>query len=172
MLKACAKDHELSDLRAVAQVFPGFCSEHSLLRADAATTPLRPRLNTRGHDARFSVTPSQAHALRGPGHRRATRDSWFQRIARTRSVAWSSYPRRAIRACLTSPQPFRFSFAQQPAAPAPTSIAAKPPVLNRANELLPSWFRVRASFANAWKDSTASAFNSTREDLYWLTRFA
>jgi hypothetical protein len=80
---------------------------------------------------------------------------------------------RAIRACLTVASiavPVS-SFAQQPPAPAPTSIPAKPPVLNRANELLPSWFRLRGEFRERMEGFDGLGFNSTREDLYWLSRF-
>ena len=79
---------------------------------------------------------------------------------------------RAIRACLTVASiavPVS-AVAQQPLAPAPASIPAKPPVLNRANELLPQWFRLRGEFRERMEGFDGFGFNSTREDLYWLSR--
>ena len=84
---------------------------------------------------------------------------------------------RAIRACLTvvsialPASAFAQQLAQQPGAPAPISIPAKPPVLNRANELLPQWFRLRGEFRERMEGFDGLGFNATREDLYWLTRF-
>jgi hypothetical protein len=77
---------------------------------------------------------------------------------------------RAIRALLivaAVAAPVR-SFAQQP--PAPASVPAKPPVLNRANELLPQWLRLRGEFRERMEGFDGLGFNSTREDLYWLSR--
>lgn len=79
---------------------------------------------------------------------------------------------RAIRACLTVVSiavPLNAA-AQQPPAPAPPGVAAKPPVLNRANELLPQWFRLRGEFRERLEGFDGLGFNSTREDLYWLSR--
>ena len=80
--------------------------------------------------------------------------------------------RRAIRACLTvfSVAVPLNAAAQQLPAPAPPGVAAKPPVLNRANELLPQWFRLRAEFRERLEGFDGLGFNSTREDLYWLSR--
>ena len=100
---------------------------------------------------------------------------------------------RALRACLTAASiavPItttaqQLSTAQQPAAPASTqSIAAasqqsavqapavivKPPIFNRANERLPAWFRMRGEFRERMEGFDGLGFNSTREDLYWLSR--
>ena len=60
--------------------------------------------------------------------------------------------------------------AQQPPAPAPAGVTAKPPLLNRANELLPQWFRLRGEFRERMEGFDGLGFNSTREDLYWLSR--
>ena len=82
------------------------------------------------------------------------------------------FSRRATRACLTaaSVAVSVSAFAQQPPAPAPASIPAKPPVLNRANELLPQWFRLRGEFRERMEGFDGLGFNSAREDLYWLSR--
>ncbi len=65
------------------------------------------------------------------------------------------------------------ALAQQPTGPGPgpVTIPVKPPVLNRANELLPSWFRLRGEFRERMEGFDGLGFNSTREDLYWLSRF-
>jgi hypothetical protein len=62
------------------------------------------------------------------------------------------------------------ALAQQTPAPAPAGIPVKPPVLNRANELLPSWFKLRGEFRERMEGFDGFGFVSTREDLYWLTR--
>lgn len=79
---------------------------------------------------------------------------------------------RAIRAFLTvaaAAVPLQAG-AQQPPAPAPAGVPAKPPVLNRANELLPQWFRLRGEFRERMEGFDGLGFNSSREDLYWLSR--
>jgi len=95
---------------------------------------------------------------------------------------------RAIRACLTvasivvpisaaaqqpvaAAQQISPAASQQPAAQAPAVIPVKPPVFNRANELLPAWLRLRGEFRERMEGFDGLGFNSTREDLYWLSRF-
>jgi hypothetical protein len=51
------------------------------------------------------------------------------------------------------------------AAPAP-----RPPVLNRANDILPSWVRVRGEFRERIEGFDGLGFSPTREDLYYLSR--
>ena len=78
---------------------------------------------------------------------------------------------RAIRACfIFASVVVPASAVAQTPAPAPTSIPAKPPVLNRANELLPQWFRLRGEFRERREGFDGLGFNATREDLYWLSR--
>jgi hypothetical protein len=78
---------------------------------------------------------------------------------------------RAIRACfIFASVVVPASAVAQTPAPAPTSIPAKPPVLNRANELLPQWFRLRGEFRERMEGFDGLGFNATREDLYWLSR--
>ena len=78
---------------------------------------------------------------------------------------------RAIRACfIFASVVVPASAVAQTPAPAPTSIPAKPPVLNRANELLPHWFRLRGEFRERMEVVDGLGFNATREDLYWLSR--
>jgi hypothetical protein len=52
-------------------------------------------------------------------------------------------------------------------APAPQ----KPPVINRVNEALPTWLRVRGEFRERMEGFDGLGFNDAREDLYWLSRF-
>ena len=83
--------------------------------------------------------------------------------------------RRSIRyglGCVTaasitiSGSPFaRTTEQKQPPAP-----AAKPPVVNRLNDVLPSWLRVRGEFRERMEGVENSGFSRTRDDLYWLTR--
>lgn len=79
---------------------------------------------------------------------------------------------RAIRALFTvaSVALPASALAQQPAAPAPPGVPAKPPALNRANELLPQWFRLRGEFRERLEGFDGLGFNSIRDDLYWLSR--
>ena len=48
--------------------------------------------------------------------------------------------------------------------------APKPPVLNRANDVLPAWVRVRGEFRERIEGFDGLGFNDTREDLYYLSR--
>ena len=60
--------------------------------------------------------------------------------------------------------------AQQSVGQAPAVIPVRPPIFNRANERLPSWFRLRGEFRERMEAFDGLGFNSTREDLYWLSR--
>src|SRR5688572_31766907 len=48
--------------------------------------------------------------------------------------------------------------------------APRPPVLNRVNEALPAWVRVRGEFRERMEGFDGLGFNDTREDLYYLSR--
>lgn len=61
--------------------------------------------------------------------------------------------------------------AQQPLAPAAPTSPAKPPVFNRANDVMPSWLRVRGEFRERFEGFTGSGFVDGRDDAYWLSRF-
>lgn len=56
-------------------------------------------------------------------------------------------------------------------------VAQKPPepsrapLFNRANESLPSWFRVRGEFRERMEGFDNAGFTDPRDDLYWLSRF-
>jgi hypothetical protein len=55
-------------------------------------------------------------------------------------------------------------------APVPQS-AARPPLPNRANEVMPSWLRVRGELRERVEGISGSGFVDGRDDAYWLTRF-
>jgi hypothetical protein len=63
--------------------------------------------------------------------------------------------------------------AQQP----PSSVAqqapppARPPYLNRANELMPTWLRVRGEFRERVEGFDNAGFTESRDDMYYLSRF-
>jgi hypothetical protein len=64
--------------------------------------------------------------------------------------------------------------AAQTSAPAPPAAAAPPPQLplpNRVNTVLPSWLRLRAEFRERMERFDNLGFISSRDDLYWLSRF-
>jgi Alginate export len=70
-------------------------------------------------------------------------------------------------ALITVPGSLFAQTAEQKQPPAP---AAKPPVVNRLNEVLPSWLRVRGEFRERVEGFENAGFTRTRDDLYWLTR--
>ena len=55
---------------------------------------------------------------------------------------------------------------QQTSTPAPSV-----PIVNRANEVLPSWLRLRGEFRERMEGFTGAGFTEGRDDLYWLSRF-
>ena len=62
---------------------------------------------------------------------------------------------------------------QTPPLAAPQVVAPpapRPPVLNRANDLLPAWLRVRGEFRERMEGFDGLGFTETREDLYYLSR--
>jgi hypothetical protein len=93
---------------------------------------------------------------------------------RSRSRHWRALAALAV---LTMPTA---SFAQQPqaaAAPAAQAVPApdsagptRPPVLNRANELMPSWLRIRGEFRERIEGFDGAGFVDDRSDLYYLSR--
>lgn len=60
---------------------------------------------------------------------------------------------------------------QQAPVPAPAQPAPPPPFANRANEVLPSWLRVRGEFRERMEGFTGGGFTAERDELYWLSRF-
>jgi hypothetical protein len=64
------------------------------------------------------------------------------------------------------------SVAAQVSAPAAqVSPAPRAPAPNRVNDVMPSWLRLRGEFRERMEGFDGLGFNSTREDLYWLSRF-
>jgi hypothetical protein len=61
--------------------------------------------------------------------------------------------------------------AQPSQVPSSQAPAAKPPIFNRANEVLPSWLRVRGEFRGRLEGFEGAGFTAGRDDLYWLNRF-
>jgi len=62
--------------------------------------------------------------------------------------------------------------AQQLDPPGPVPMTAPaPPLPNRANEVLPSWLRVRGEFRERMEGFVGGGFTDERDDLYWLSRF-
>lgn len=55
--------------------------------------------------------------------------------------------------------------AQTPPPPSPT------PAINRVNEALPQWLRLRAELRERVEGFEGAGFVENRDDLYWLTRF-
>lgn len=64
--------------------------------------------------------------------------------------------------------------AQQPGPVAAPQVVAppapRPPVVNRANDVLPPWVRVRGEFRERMEGFDGLGFNHTRDDLYYLSR--
>ncbi|MDO8794218.1 MAG: alginate export family protein [Vicinamibacterales bacterium] len=48
--------------------------------------------------------------------------------------------------------------------------AAKPPLPNRLNSVMPAWLRVRGEFRERVEGVSNAGFNESRDDLYYLTR--
>jgi len=67
-------------------------------------------------------------------------------------------------------QPAKPVAAPQVVAPPATPPVPRPPVLNRANEVLPAWLRVRGEFRERMEGFDGLGFNDSREDLYYLSR--
>jgi hypothetical protein len=77
------------------------------------------------------------------------------------SAATAGLPRTALG------QQAQTAQTQTPIAAAP----ARPPLPNRLNDALPSWLRVRGEFRERMEGFDGAGFDSTRDDLYWLSRF-
>jgi hypothetical protein len=73
---------------------------------------------------------------------------------------------------LRAQQPAQPAAAQQ--IPAPGAQAAppaiKPPAINRVNEVMPSWLRVRGEFRERMEGFDNLGFSPSRDDLYYLSR--
>ena len=61
--------------------------------------------------------------------------------------------------------------AAQPPVRPPAQPSSRPPVVNRVNDVLPGWLRVRGEFRERMEGVDGAGFDGAREDLYWLSRF-
>jgi hypothetical protein len=57
------------------------------------------------------------------------------------------------------------------AQPSDAPPAPSVPAVNRVNDALPSWLRVRGEFRERMEGFDGAGFDDAREDLYWLSRF-
>ena len=62
------------------------------------------------------------------------------------------------------------SAAAQTPAPITQTTAARPPLPNRVNEVLPTWLRVRGEFRERLEGFDNSGFREENDDAYYLTR--
>jgi hypothetical protein len=69
--------------------------------------------------------------------------------------------------CLLAAAP---TFAQDQAQASPAPPRPKPPVVNRLNEVLPAWLRVRAEQRSRFEGFDGAGFTSGRDDSYYLNR--
>jgi hypothetical protein len=69
--------------------------------------------------------------------------------------------------------PPRNESAQPPLAPpqTPPQAQPRPPLVNRLNDVLPSWLRVRAELRGRMEGFEGAGFTSGRDDEYYLNRF-
>ena len=68
-------------------------------------------------------------------------------------------------------QPLPLSADQSPAPGAPAAPRKPPPFPNRANEVMPSWLRVRGEFRERVEGFENAGFVSGRDDTFFLSRF-
>jgi hypothetical protein len=61
--------------------------------------------------------------------------------------------------------------APQPPARVPPAAQPRPPIVNRANEILPAWLRVRAELRGRMEGVEGAGFTADRDDSYYLNRF-
>ena len=59
---------------------------------------------------------------------------------------------------------------QQASAQVQTTPPIRPPLVNRANDVLPAWLRVRGEFRERMEGVDGFGFTPARDDLYWLSR--
>jgi Alginate export len=69
-----------------------------------------------------------------------------------------------------SAQPAQSSQPSSPPITPPVAVN-RPPLPNRANEVMPSWLRVRGEFRERIEGFSNAAFTNDRDDAYFLSRF-
>ena len=69
-----------------------------------------------------------------------------------------------------TPRPGLCAQQLDPPSPVPTTTPTTP-FPNRANEVLPSWLRVRGEFRERMEGFAGGGFTNELDDLYWLSRF-
>jgi hypothetical protein len=89
-----------------------------------------------------------------------------------RSVRLTPVVSAIVLILITNPLPARAGQAAQPATQTAgvAQPAARPPVPNRLNQVLPKWVRVRAEFRERMEGMNNAGFTAGRDDLYWLSR--
>jgi hypothetical protein len=93
----------------------------------------------------------------------------FPRLALSVALALVLTPARSSAQAAASAETQAVAAAHAP--PGAGDAPARPPVLNRANEALPSWLRVRGEFRERMEGFDGGGFVEDRRDLYWLSRF-
>lgn len=77
----------------------------------------------------------------------------------------------ALESAQDAPPPLAVVQARQEPRPAPPPAGPRPPLVNRLNEVLPSWLRVRAEMRGRLEGFEGAGFTSGRDDGYYLNRF-
>jgi Alginate export len=102
--------------------------------------------------------------------RRRWSDSARHRSALCLSLAVLACPAAQARQQTSPAAPAETASSPPPTAAPPAAPVPRPPYPNRANELLPSWLRVRGEFRERVEGFNNSGFVEGRDDAYFLSR--